>query len=180
MDRVVSKYYDLARANSYYNLAVTNNDDFPLAFLQCDGNKSHPQSDCRTYSSDGDLTFANRYSINSWAHVHIQGDYSNAGACVGICDYYSDSQMLERFITVVNSQNNYNNDGIIRTIPIIVYHDLVTYPDINYSKIPVDTTVDLFDAEMKYLHDNGFKVSTMSDIGHDENSNYLYIKNKIP
>ena len=29
---------------------------------------------------------------------------------------------------------------------------------------------------MKYLHDNGFKVITMSDLGYDENNNILYIK----
>jgi hypothetical protein len=29
---------------------------------------------------------------------------------------------------------------------------------------------------MKYLHDNGFKVLTMSDLGYDANSKYLYIK----
>ena len=30
--------------------------------------------------------------------------------------------------------------------------------------------------EIKYLHDNGFKVLTMADIGYDTNSNYLYLK----
>ena len=29
---------------------------------------------------------------------------------------------------------------------------------------------------MRYLHDNGFKVLTISDLGYDENRNYLYIK----
>ena len=42
----------------------------------------------------------------------------------------------------------------------------------------VGTDVNLFDAEMKYLYDNGFKVLTMSDLGYDENSKYLYIKIK--
>jgi hypothetical protein len=30
---------------------------------------------------------------------------------------------------------------------------------------------------MKYLHDNGFRVLTMSDLGYDEDSNYLYVRN---
>jgi hypothetical protein len=34
----------------------------------------------------------------------------------------------------------------------------------------------LFEKEIKYLHDNGFKVLTMADLGYDENSNYLYLK----
>ena len=38
------------------------------------------------------------------------------------------------------------------------------------------TTIDLFEKEIKYLHDNGFKVLTMADIGYDTNSNYLYLK----
>jgi hypothetical protein len=84
--------------------------------------------------------------------------------------------MFEKFITAVNSQNNYNNDGIVRTIPIIVYHTIVNYPDLSDSSRPIDTTLNLFDAEMRYLYDNGFKVITMADLGYDENSKSLYIK----
>jgi hypothetical protein len=36
--------------------------------------------------------------------------------------------------------------------------------------------VNLFDAEMKYLYDNGFTVLTMADLGYDENTNHLYIE----
>jgi hypothetical protein len=84
--------------------------------------------------------------------------------------------MFEQFVIAVNGQNNYNNDGIVRAIPIIVYHAIVNYPDLSYSNRHFDTTLNLFDAEMKYLYDNGFKVLTMSDLGYDENSNYLYVK----
>jgi hypothetical protein len=89
---------------------------------------------------------------------------------------YNNAQMFEKFITAVNMQNNYNRDGIVRAIPIFIYHTIVTYPDLSYSNRPVDTTLNLFDAEMKYLHDNGFKVLTMADLAYDENNNYLYIK----
>jgi hypothetical protein len=34
----------------------------------------------------------------------------------------------------------------------------------------------LFEQEMKYLYDNGFQVLTMSDLGHNQTSNTLYIK----
>jgi len=86
--------------------------------------------------------------------------------------------MLERFITNVNSQDNYNKYGIIRAIPTVIYHTFVTYPDVSYSERPVDTTVNLFDAEMRYLHDNGFEIVTMANLAYDENSNYLYIDKK--
>jgi hypothetical protein len=84
--------------------------------------------------------------------------------------------MFEKFITAVNSQNIYNNNGVVRAIPITVYHTIMNYPDLSHSNRPIDTTLNLFDAEMKYLHDNGFRVITMSDLGYDENNNYLYIQ----
>jgi hypothetical protein len=34
----------------------------------------------------------------------------------------------------------------------------------------------MFDEEMKYLHDDGFRVITLIDIGYGENSNSFHIK----
>ncbi|HZB16555.1 MAG TPA: polysaccharide deacetylase family protein [Nitrososphaeraceae archaeon] len=152
----VAKYYDIAR---------TAND--PLMYLHCVGFKEEEeassQTDCRTFSDDGELTFANRYSIMGWSHDAERRDNS-----------YSDSEMLDRFIEVVNSQSTYNTDGTINAIPIIIWHRIdnsgVGDPE-QYA-----TTIDLFEKEIKYLHDNGFKVLTMKDLGYDENSNYLYLK----
>ena len=149
----VAKYYDIAR---------TAND--PLMYLHCDGFKEESsQTDCRTFSDDGELTFANRYSIMGWSHDAERKQNS-----------YSDSEMLDRFIEVINSQSTYNTDGTINAIPIIIWHRIdnsgVGDPE-QYA-----TTIDLFEKEIKYLHDNGFKVLTMANLGYDENSNYLYIK----
>ena len=36
--------------------------------------------------------------------------------------------------------------------------------------------VGLFASEMKYLHNNGFKVIPMSDLGYDESTKHIYIK----
>jgi hypothetical protein len=84
--------------------------------------------------------------------------------------------MFQKFVTAVNSQYSFNKDGIVRAIPIIVYHILVNYRDLSDSNRPIDTTVNLFDAEMRYLYDNGFKVITMADLGYDENTKSVYIK----
>jgi peptidoglycan/xylan/chitin deacetylase (PgdA/CDA1 family) len=130
-----------------------------------------------TYSGSVAPTFEDRYSINSWVPLHIEGNYDyNTLSCIGICHSYNNSQMLERFIGHVNSQDNYTKNGKITGIPIVVYHSIVTYPDLSYSKIPVDTTVNLFEDEIKYLHDNGLIVLTMADLGYDESSNSLCIK----
>jgi peptidoglycan/xylan/chitin deacetylase (PgdA/CDA1 family) len=154
----------------YYDFAITGFSK--LMYLNCDGwneqeegeeeedgDGSNTQTDCRTYSDDGTLTYANRYSIREWSHDSANEDYDN------------DNKMYEEFVNVVNSQENFNRDGIVRAIPIIAYHDL----DYGY-RTPDSTSVNLFDAEMKYLYDNGFTVLTMADLGYDENTNQLYIK----
>jgi peptidoglycan/xylan/chitin deacetylase (PgdA/CDA1 family) len=171
----VAKYYDLAR---------TDTKSSALTFLHCDGNDNDGQTDCRTNFSDGTLTPSNRYSINSWAHKHIDEGCSadstnngNIGTCARFRYKYDNAQMFEKFISAVNNQSNYNNDGMVRAIPIIVFHTLVNYPDLSDSNRPIDTTLNLFDAEMRYLYDNGFKVLTMADLGYDQSSNSLYIKN---
>jgi hypothetical protein len=86
--------------------------------------------------------------------------------------YHTVTEMFttEKFIELVNSQINFNKNGIINAIPIIGYHD------IDNNKTITSTDINLFDAEMKYLHDNGFKVITMSDIEYNENTKYMYIK----
>jgi hypothetical protein len=58
----------------------------------------------------------------------------------------------------------------------VIYHNLVTYPEVSFSKDAADTTVNLFDQEMKYMHDNGFTVLTTSNLGYDSTKNALYIK----
>ena len=156
----VAKYYDIAR---------TAND--PLMYLHCDGFKEgdgggeeeSSQTDCRTFSDNGQLTFVNRYSIMGWSHDAERKENS-----------YSDPQMLDRFIEVVNSQSTYNTDGIIDAIPIVIWHRIDNSGEGDPESYA--TTIDLFEKEIKYLHDNGFKVLTMADLGYDENSNYLYIK----
>ena len=168
----VAKHYDLARTDT----------KSALTFLHCDGNADE-QTDCRTHFSNGTLTPSNRYSINSWAHKHAEKTCSpdttntDTGTCTNIVRHeYDNAQMFHKFVSAVNNQSNYNNDGKVRAIPIIVYHILVNYPDLSDSNRPIDTTVNLFDAEMKYLHDNGFKVITMSDLGYDEDTKSIYIK----
>jgi len=83
----------------------------------------------------------------------------------------SDSIMVDKFIRVVNSQTKYNNAGTIKAIPIIIYHRVGDNREGIYN-------IDMkqFDTQMKYLHDNGYKVLTMADLGYNEQGNYLYIK----
>jgi peptidoglycan/xylan/chitin deacetylase (PgdA/CDA1 family) len=144
----------------YYDLSIGGFVTGPM-YLHCDGWKQQDQqqNDCRTYSDNGTLNYANRYDIKERTHNALDTRYS-----------HNDTQIFDKFVELVNSQLIFNKNGIINAVPIIGYHD------IDNNKAITSTDVNLFSAEMKFLHDNGFKVLTMSDLGYDEKSNYIYIK----
>ena len=148
---LVSKYYSFAR-DGYA----------PTMFLHCDGWKTFSnQTDCRTYSDDGKLNFANRYSIRMWDHNYYDILYS-----------HDDKKIFNLFVNEVNQGTELNKHGTIVTFPVIAYHN------VDFKTSDYNTDVNLFAQEMNYLHDNGFRVITMADLGYDENENALYIKNK--
>jgi len=85
---------------------------------------------------------------------------------------HNDTVIFQKFKEQVNSQAAYNNrKGFVDAIPIVAYHS------IDDSKGRSSTDVNLFASEMKYLHDNGFKVIPMSDLRYDQITNYMYIRN---
>ena len=150
---IIAKYYDLARTASS-----------PITFLRCDGLKEQSnqsnQDDCLQTNKKGGLTYANRYSIRGWSH-----DMSR------LVNSYTDEELFDRFVKVVSSQSKYNKDGVINAIPIIIYHRAGDSGVVDYN-----TDVDLFEKEMKYLHDNNFRVLTMRNLRFDETSKDLDIK----
>jgi peptidoglycan/xylan/chitin deacetylase (PgdA/CDA1 family) len=173
---VIAKYYDMAR--NYLE---------PLTYLKCDGWRYiSNQTDCRTYHDNGTLTYANRYSIRAGDHNYFDRTYM-----------HNDTKILPRFIEAINNQTLYNSEEI-NAIPILVYHNIdhveniSRYPSLylqlkeqegrDLADMPhfivgnSTTDVQLFDKEMKYLYDNGFRVITMSDIGYNKTNNHLYIK----
>jgi len=153
---VVAKYYDLARSGSA-----------PLMFLNCNGFVKQRQNDCSTYSTSGKLTYANRYDVKSDSFRHVDSNHN-----------YSPSQEYNQFIQRMNSQIPYNTNGKITAIPIITYHNLTNSMQ-DYNKMASTITVDLFAQEMKYLHDNGFRVLLINQLGYDSTKNVFYL-NSLP
>jgi hypothetical protein len=151
---VVAKYYNLARSGSA-----------PLMFLNCNGFGKHSQTDCSTYSANGKLTYANRYDIKSDSFRHVDSNHN-----------YSPSQEYTQFVQRMNSQIPYNTNGKINAIPIITYHNLTNSMQ-DYNMMASTITVDLFAQEMKYLHDNGFRVLLLNQLGYGPNNNVFDIKN---
>jgi len=153
---IVSKYYDLARSG-----------DAPLAFLHCNGYKK--TNDCIPFKN-GKVKYENRYDIKNWSdRPKAQGTNQDAMPM-------NNTQMFSQFVKEVNLQSSYNKNGCINAISIVVYHNFLI--DKNYIEQPDKSITDigLFSKEMKYLHDNGFLVLKISDLGYNQSTNYIYIK----
>ena len=155
----VAKYYDLARTGSE-----------PLMFLNCNGFKNHPQTDCKTYLPDGKLTYANRYAIRSLSFDRYE-----------MKDLFNNASIFSDFGQILNSQSNYNKgNGIISlsglgnnvggAVPLITFHNVRPV-----NNVPYTTNVGVFAELMKYLHDNGYKVLDMTNLKYDTKSNVLHI-----
>ena len=151
---VVAKYYNLARSGSA-----------PLMFLNCIGYSKDMQTDCRTYSDSGRLTQVNRYDVKSDSFRHVDS-YHN----------YTPSEEFQKFVQRVNSQIRYNTNGKISAIPIITYHNLTNSMQ-DYNNMASTITVDLFAQQMKYLHDNGFRVLLLNQLSYDPNNKVFVLKN---
>jgi polysaccharide deacetylase len=139
------------------------------------------QADCRPFLDDGRLNPVSRYSIKSWSHDSEKKDHK-----------YNNTQMFATFVKTVNGQTHYNNPeneddrSTVRAIPIVTWNNILNYTmeqgrqkEVEHGLEPypyVTTSIDLFEAEIKYLHDNGFKVITMADLDYDKGTNYLKIK----
>ena len=155
----VAKYYDLARTGSE-----------PLMFLNCNGFKNHPQTDCKTYLPDGKLTYANRYAIRSLSFDRYE-----------MKDLFNNASIFSDFGQILNSQSNYNKgNGIISllgignnmggAVPLITFHNVRPV-----NNVPYTTNVSVFAELMKYLHDNGYKVLDMTNLRYDTKSNVFHI-----
>lgn len=142
-----------------YQFADDGNAD--LMFLHCDGyTRYSSQTDCRTYFDNGTLTFANSYSIREWSHNRLDDSY-----------LHNDTIIFQKFIQEVNSGINFNNKkGMVDAIPVVAYHI------VDNSLDPSSTDINLFASEMKYLHDNGFRVIPVSALGYNQTTNFIYIR----
>jgi len=146
---LVAKYFSLARSGTE-----------PVLFLHCNGYKNHPQPDCRTNLPDGKLSYANRYAVRSFTEDTQEKK-----------DSFDNSTIYSDFINTVNSQTKYNN-GTLNAISLITFHNVLPL-----GSKPYTTNVAMFDQMMKYLHDNGFRVMSMSNLGYDAKNNVFYVKN---
>ncbi|HET9805956.1 MAG TPA: polysaccharide deacetylase family protein [Nitrososphaeraceae archaeon] len=135
-------------ADNYY-IARTASE--PLMLFQCRGEEydgfivnydDKYKNQCHHYSTkNNEDEYFKKYTITGLSHEA----YKNSGG-------YSDDEMYEQFIEIVESQTKYNTENTIGAIPILIYHS-VDYSNDDYSINP-----DLFEKEMEYLFENGYKI----------------------
>ena len=142
----------------YYNIGRTGTQ--PLMFLNCNSFRNEPQTDCRTYGSDGKLNYANRDEARSLSFDVVE-----------IKDSFNNAKIFSDFVKLVNSESSYNQGGKINAVPLITFHNVELTTNRHYY-----TNAILFDQLMKYLHDNGFKVITYKQLGYDAQTNTFYLK----
>jgi hypothetical protein len=161
--------------SKYFDFGFTGHSE--LMFLNCDGweNFGYDQesyegtTDCSPYSSDGTPTPTNKFGMKEWSHDREHDDVNEQ---LGEDPHGPEASYLlyKKFVEIVNSQTEFNKDGQVNAIPIIGYHEISKTDDIG-------TSPELFELEMEYLYENGFKVITLADLGYDETQERFYVKN---
>jgi hypothetical protein len=102
---------------------------------------------CEVANADGTYNKSNRYTMKQWSHDAF---ISNGNM--------TQRQLLDGFIETVNL-GEVDLDGNIVEIPIIMYHRI--------NEGGTSPSMSLFEAEMRYLRDNGFQTIGMDDITYD-------------
>jgi len=165
--KMVSNYFDFGLA-----------DHSTLMFLNCDGWVNHGyktqsykyQYDCNPFTADGKLTRTHKYAMREWSHDREHTRLNEKNPQLTPHGSEISDMLFTEFVRVVEAQTLYNTKaGKIVAIPIIGYHQI-------HNSSSYDTSIGLFDREMKYLHDNGYKVLKLSDLGYNNTGNHFYIK----
>jgi peptidoglycan/xylan/chitin deacetylase (PgdA/CDA1 family) len=106
---------------------------------------------CQT-TIDGDFNPDSRYAIAQFSH-----DY--------YLDKYGEDATFDKFVSLINS-GKIDSGGNVISVPIITYHKIG-----GSDGLPED----MFEKEMKYLGENGYRILTMDDLRYSSNDGEFYV-----
>ena len=160
--KIVADNYYIARTASEPLMLFECRDEKEKEGFVDDDNDGKYENQCHQYSNKNNenelqLDFK-KYTITGLSHEAFR----KAGG-------YSDEEMYEEFIDIVESQTKYNTENTIGAIPILIYHS------VDYSNDEYSITPDLFEKEIEYLLKNEYKIFQMKDIVYDDEEG-LHIK----
>ena len=151
--KTVAKYYNIGRPGMA-----------PFLFLNCNGFRNHPQTDCRTYGPNGELNYANRYAARSLSFDLVE-----------IKDSFNNTKIFSDFVKIVNMPTSYNQGGKINALPSLIFHNVALV-----TNRPYYTNAELFDQLMKYLYENHFRVLTYKQLEYNTQTNTFYLNESNP
>lgn len=166
----------LKMISEHYDFGLSGHSQ--LMFLNCDGWINHGfetrsykyQEDCNPYTDEGIPTRTHKYAIREWYHDRFHTRINNNYSTLDPHGPEISNMLFAEFVRLVEAQNQYNIKAEkIVAIPVVGYHSIDTHTR-------YDTSPELFEREMAYLHTNGFNVLKLTDLGYDEKKHHFYIK----
>jgi peptidoglycan/xylan/chitin deacetylase (PgdA/CDA1 family) len=156
--KIIAENYYIARTGTEpLMIFQCRNAEYKEFMVNYDDDKYKNQCHHNIPIKNNQNEYFKKYTITGLSHEA----YKNSGG-------YSDKEMYGQFIDIVESQTKYNTENTIGAIPILIYHS-VDYSHDDYSINP-----DLFEKEMEYLLENGYKIFQMKDIIYNDEG--LHIK----
>lgn len=154
---LVAKYYDFARTG-YSN----------TTYLGCDGwyaeEKNEPP-DCRPFNDNGTVKYEHRYQMHTSSHNELDKLHK-----------HNTSAILADFQKFLNATIRYNDDGSIKALPILAYHNVAHLNETASNWINSTTLPETFEAEVQYMHDNGIRMLSMADLEYNNATQKFHIK----
>lgn len=137
-------------------------------YLACDGwyaQEYNEKPDCSVTNPNGTLKYAHKYQMFGTSHNGLDNAHRHNSAAI-----------LEDFKSLVHRAITFNDDGTIRSLPIITYHNIANLNETEPRLWNSTTTVETFLQEIQYLHDSGIRMLSMADLQFDNSTQRFHIR----
>lgn len=138
-------------------------------YLGCDGwyaKEYNEAPDCSVTNPNGTLKYAHKYQMFGTSHNGLDSAHRHNTALI-----------LEDFKSLLHRTTTFNDDdGTIRSLPIITYHNIANLNETERRLWNSTTTPETFLAEVQYMHDNGIRMLSMADLQFDNSTQRFHIR----
>jgi hypothetical protein len=157
---LVAKYYDFARTG-YSN----------TTYLGCDGwyaEELKEPPDCRVLTPNGTVKYEHRYQLHTSSHNEFDKLLN-----------HNTSEILRQFKDFLNNTIKFNDDGSIKSLPILAYHNVAHMNQTAPQWYNSTTLPQTLEAEIKYMNQTGVRMLSMADLVYDNATNKFHIREGV-
>jgi polysaccharide deacetylase len=154
---LVAKYYDFARTG-YSN----------TTYLGCDGwyaEEKHEPPDCRVTTPNGTVKYEHRYQLHTSSHNELDKALE-----------HNTTAILADFKNFLNQTIKFNDDGTIKAMPIIAYHNIAYLNQTQPQWYNSTTLPETLAAEVQYMNQSGIRMLSMADLEYDNATQKFHIR----